>query len=200
MVEQQLERSILERKERDELHAIASAMALTPAPRSRKSDIIDLILEATGVDVDADGATNGDGSSAHATTVLGRGAAIPADEAQSDSRTTKDEPASEVAMIDSEDIPDTSDPAPGGEYSAEATEVATLPNDAPHAGNGDIAVDTVSAEDDLDDLRPRTADRRPPRGGVNRETRPSGDGHVDTANRRSRRRRGRERGDVQSGQ
>ena len=200
MVEQQLERSILERKERDELHAIASAMALTPAPRSRKSDIIDLILEATGVDVDADGATNGDGSSAHATTDLGRGAAIPADEAESGSRTTKDERASEVAMIDSEDIPDTSDPAPGGEYSAEATEVATLPRDAPRGADGDTAVDTVSAEDDLDELRSRPADRRPPRGGVNRETRQSGDGHVDTANRRSRRRRGRERGDVQSGQ
>ncbi len=50
MAEEQLERSILERKEHDELHTIASAMSLTPAPRSRKADIIDLILEATGVD------------------------------------------------------------------------------------------------------------------------------------------------------
>src|ERR1700735_2225570 len=53
MAEEQLERSILEGKERDELHAIASAMSLKPASRSKKSDIIDLILEATGVDTGA---------------------------------------------------------------------------------------------------------------------------------------------------
>ena len=49
MAAEQLERSILENKERDELHAIASAMALKPAARSKKADIIDLILQATGV-------------------------------------------------------------------------------------------------------------------------------------------------------
>jgi transcription termination factor Rho len=50
MAEEQLERSILEGKERDELHAIASAMSLKATARTKKSDIIDLILEATGVD------------------------------------------------------------------------------------------------------------------------------------------------------
>ena len=50
MAEEQLERSILEGKERDELHAIASAMSLKANARTKKSDIIDLILEATGVD------------------------------------------------------------------------------------------------------------------------------------------------------
>ncbi|MHB1782484.1 MAG: Rho termination factor N-terminal domain-containing protein, partial [Acidimicrobiales bacterium] len=53
MAGEQLERSILERKERDELHAIATAMALKPPSRSRKADIIDLILTATGVGPDA---------------------------------------------------------------------------------------------------------------------------------------------------
>src|SRR5665213_3303567 len=53
MAGEQLERSILERKERDELHAIANAMSLKPTARQKKSDIIDLILRATGVDVDA---------------------------------------------------------------------------------------------------------------------------------------------------
>ncbi len=46
----QLERSVLERKERDELHAIAEAMGLKPGSRTKKSDIIDQILRATGVD------------------------------------------------------------------------------------------------------------------------------------------------------
>jgi transcription termination factor Rho len=52
MAAEQLERSILERKERDELHAIASAMSLKPTARSKKADIIDLILRATGVGAD----------------------------------------------------------------------------------------------------------------------------------------------------
>ncbi len=47
--EQQLERSVLESKERDELHAIAQAMDLKTTARSKKSDLIDKILSATGV-------------------------------------------------------------------------------------------------------------------------------------------------------
>jgi len=48
--EPQLERSVLEAKERDELHAIAEALGLKPAARAKKSDLIDGILRATGVD------------------------------------------------------------------------------------------------------------------------------------------------------
>ncbi|HEV2369333.1 MAG TPA: transcription termination factor Rho [Acidimicrobiales bacterium] len=47
--EQQLERSVLERKERDELHAIAEAMGLKPGSRTRKGDLIEGILRVTGV-------------------------------------------------------------------------------------------------------------------------------------------------------
>ncbi|MGH9072818.1 MAG: transcription termination factor Rho [Acidimicrobiales bacterium] len=54
--EQQLERSVLERKERDELHAIAEAMALKPGSRTKKADIIDQILRATGIEGDGAGA------------------------------------------------------------------------------------------------------------------------------------------------
>jgi len=50
--EQQLERSVLESKERDELHAIAQAMSLKTTSRTKKADIIDRILTATGVSVD----------------------------------------------------------------------------------------------------------------------------------------------------
>jgi transcription termination factor Rho len=48
--EQQLERSVLESKERDELHAIAEALGTKPASRAKKADLIDHILRATGVD------------------------------------------------------------------------------------------------------------------------------------------------------
>ena len=51
--EQQLERSVLESKERDELHAIAQALSVKTTTRTKKADIIDGILKATGVDTDA---------------------------------------------------------------------------------------------------------------------------------------------------
>src|SRR6516164_9275696 len=64
--EQQLERSVLEGKERDELSAIAQAMSLKTTSRTKKADIIDQILHATGVtsgSADAAG-SNGDAEAA----------------------------------------------------------------------------------------------------------------------------------------
>ncbi|MEY2473963.1 MAG: transcription termination factor Rho [Actinomycetota bacterium] len=47
--EHQLERSVLEGKERDELHAIADALGVKPGSRTKKADLVDKILQATGV-------------------------------------------------------------------------------------------------------------------------------------------------------
>src|SRR5579872_66289 len=61
--EQQLERSVLEGKERDELSAIAQAMSLKTTTRTKKADIIDQILDATGVTANGNGggsAVNGE--------------------------------------------------------------------------------------------------------------------------------------------
>jgi transcription termination factor Rho len=44
-----LERSVLERKERDELLTIARALGAKPPARAKKADIVDLILHSTGV-------------------------------------------------------------------------------------------------------------------------------------------------------
>ena len=60
--EQQLERSVLERKEREELRAIAQAMALDTNSRSKKADIIDQILRAAGVEVTSADGSNGAGA------------------------------------------------------------------------------------------------------------------------------------------
>src|SRR5487761_418074 len=60
--EQQLERSVLERKEREELRTIAQAMALETNSRTKKADMIDQILNAAGVDTGDNGAANGDGA------------------------------------------------------------------------------------------------------------------------------------------
>ncbi|HEX9548900.1 MAG TPA: hypothetical protein VF942_16285, partial [Acidimicrobiales bacterium] len=56
MSEPQLERSVLEAKDREELYAIADALGTKPGTRTKKADLIAQILRATGVDVDASAA------------------------------------------------------------------------------------------------------------------------------------------------
>src|SRR5262245_60380145 len=53
-----LERSALERKDREELTTIAQALGAKPPSRARKADIVQLILELTGVE-SGGGETNG---------------------------------------------------------------------------------------------------------------------------------------------
>ncbi|MDP9440899.1 MAG: hypothetical protein M3P34_01685, partial [Actinomycetota bacterium] len=48
--EQALERSVLERKERDELQTIAEALGVKPGARTKKADLIAHILVAAGVE------------------------------------------------------------------------------------------------------------------------------------------------------
>src|ERR1700716_3455549 len=50
MSEPQLERSVLEAKEREELYAIADALGTRPGSRTKKADLIAQILRATGVE------------------------------------------------------------------------------------------------------------------------------------------------------
>jgi transcription termination factor Rho len=64
MNEPQLERSVLEAKDRDELMAIATALGASPGSRAKKADLITSILRATGIDVASDGATAGSSSAA----------------------------------------------------------------------------------------------------------------------------------------
>jgi transcription termination factor Rho len=54
MSEPQLERSVLEGKEREELFAIADALGTHPTSRAKKSDLVTAILRATGVEAPAD--------------------------------------------------------------------------------------------------------------------------------------------------
>src|ERR1700729_4599094 len=79
--EQQLERSVLEGKERDELHAIAQALSVKTNTRTKKADMIDGILKATGVSVDdgpSGGASGGNGAdSGRGGTPEGSGSGTP---------------------------------------------------------------------------------------------------------------------------
>ncbi|MFZ2057100.1 MAG: transcription termination factor Rho [Acidimicrobiales bacterium] len=62
MSEEQLERSILERKASDELRAIATAMSLEPVARTRKADLVNQILRAAGVEVEGTAALHASGT------------------------------------------------------------------------------------------------------------------------------------------
>jgi transcription termination factor Rho len=53
MSETQLERSVLEAKEREELVAIADALGAKPAARAKKADLVSQILRATGIEAPA---------------------------------------------------------------------------------------------------------------------------------------------------
>jgi len=63
MSEPVLERSVLERKERDELQTIARAMGAEPGSRARKADLVDIILSKAGIATDPAPATNGGSAS-----------------------------------------------------------------------------------------------------------------------------------------
>ncbi|MDH3707884.1 MAG: hypothetical protein OES57_17600, partial [Acidimicrobiia bacterium] len=58
----ELRKSTLQRKDREELTAIATALGAKPSSRARKAEIVDLILETVGDDAEpqADGPDAGD--------------------------------------------------------------------------------------------------------------------------------------------
>ncbi|HJL89658.1 MAG TPA: hypothetical protein QF905_04925, partial [Acidimicrobiales bacterium] len=65
----QLERTALETKDRDELTTIATALGGKPGSRSRKAEIVDLILDLAGVDgAPSAGSANGSAPAAEALT------------------------------------------------------------------------------------------------------------------------------------
>ena len=91
--EQALERSVLERKERDELHTIAEALGVKPGSRTRKADLIDQILRAAGVDVGSDnGAANAAPDVSDNGSVRGSRAESEAEAAEADGASMAAEP------------------------------------------------------------------------------------------------------------
>ena len=196
--EQQLERSVLERKEREELRAIAQAMSLDTNSRSKKADIIDQILRAAGVEVSAGSANGGSG-------------------APTRTRGATRRPASNG---DSEDIEldddATNGTRAGGESANGSPQSSSSASFAPpSSGGSQVDVPTSSDDsDDSDDSSDQTSGDQPsaerdgagpagdratstPRqaGGQNqnRQHTQQGGSANEPGNRRGRRRRGRER-------
>ncbi len=189
--EQQLERSVLEGKERDELSAIAQAMSLKTTSRTKKADIIDQILDATGVTSGAPAASNGDAEHAE-----GNGTK-PARRSRSTAATTGDAEAEAGTGTGA----DTAAPA-GAEATPPATATTT---EAAGAGDSGPAVFVEPPElGDGVEHTPRQNGQNQGQGQQGNRNRQNNQGNQgnqnrnqpdsDVGNRRSRRRRGRERG------
>ena len=218
--EQQLERSVLEGKERDELSAIAQAMSLKTNSRTKKADIIDQILDATGVTSGSQAASNGDGEGgdtngvkpSRRTRSVSASASSGSDEAADTVAGSPSAGAGDAtpttASADSEGAG--SEVSAGGTPSAGVTATAEASSSSPSTDSGpaifveppDLATGTEPA--------PRQngqggggqggggGNRNRQNQNQNRQGGSQGDG--DVGNRRSRRRRGRERGGGQGGE
>jgi transcription termination factor Rho len=208
--EQQLERSVLEGKERDELSAIAQAMSLKTTTRTKKADIIDQILDATGVtsgNGDAEASTNGSAPAKPARRSRSASAASAA--------TASEEPegggASEGAGADS--APATAEAAaPAATTSAEAggassgpavfvepPELADGADPGPrHNGQGQSQGQNNQGNRNRQNQNNQNRGNQDrgnqERGNQDRGNQERGNQDGDVGNRRSRRRRGRERG------
>jgi len=181
--EQQLERSVLESKERDELHAIAQAMSLKTTTRSKKADIIDQILEAAGV------TSNGDQPS------LGRstnGSINYTNGSTSDTYVEHDE----IDEIDEQRV--VGNGRPSASVTAETLDADTLDAESLDEPSGNGAASNGASAGDDGDYRPagaRTAQQRQgTRHPGQQQQHNNAGGAADPGNRRGRRRRGRERG------
>lgn len=116
---EQLERSILEHKEREELKAIAAAMSLEPVARTKKADLVDQILRAAGVEVAPAGeqaAPNGKATRPRTT----RSRSTKAAKAPDDAAAAQSEPAARggEAVADAAPGPSAKTPAKRFSYSA----------------------------------------------------------------------------------
>ncbi len=192
--EEQLERSVLEGKERDELHAIAQAMSLKTTSRTKKSDIIDRILEAAGVT--SSNGTNGHAAGASEAATSTNGATHGPQRAAAASRAkTEPEPASAAGDAAADDRAaggsGAAAAASGAHAGAEVAAFETLPVTVPVET---VPVETVPVE------VPQTHEGGTTNGAGRQSQRQQGRysqaANVEPGNRRNRRRRGRERGQV----
>jgi len=198
--EQQLERSVLERKERDELRAIAQAMSLPTTSRSKKADIVDLILKAAGVEVaepstsKSNGSADGrrskkaaSGATDSVTDVTPRTSA----ESENDNGSRGTSSVATVPM----NAPASNGTDPGGTPAAEAPDSGGTSADTKMASDGhgeSEGAEATSSRDGATAQSATTEDRTDTRQARPQTTQPR-QGASETGSRRSRRRRGRER-------
>ena len=212
--EQQLERSVLEGKEREELHAIAKSLSVKTTSRTKKADMIDGILQAAGVIVTppASGGTPSNGAANGTSNGAGNGHADTATPAPA-ARTRPRRPAPVGQSFGPDDDLKVADATAAG--GSEASENGTAPGGpAPEGDRGDDVSDAGLGSPSSGSTAP-TSDAAPQaqgsqggrgnqqRGQSNQQGQRGGQGdrqgggqggQAEPGNRRSnRRRRGRDR-------
>ncbi|HYZ98386.1 MAG TPA: transcription termination factor Rho [Acidimicrobiales bacterium] len=176
-----LERSALERKDRGELTTIAQALGAKPPARARKAEIVQLILELTGVEggaSGADGADRTDGTD-------GADRAGGADTGV-DTRDANDAPKQEVSGVD--------DPNRGSD-----TEPSSAPDEPPaewetELGPEDTAGAKAEARAEPEAAASRTSAETAPADEVSSETNGQSRGASETGGNGDRPDRGQNRG------
>ncbi len=196
--EQQLERSVLEGKERDELQAIAQAMSLKTTSRTKKADIIDRILEATGVSDGAPApATNGHGKKAAAGDVRANGHET-SHETNGHGARGGTEGAVVAASSSDGAAPDGAAPggaAPGGAAPEETRADGGVARRSSVAdGSGDATTTFTAAPPQGAQEPAQVSGARPGARPQARHAQGAQPGNTEAGNRRGRRRRGRDRG------
>ncbi len=167
--EQALERSVLERKERDELHTIAEALGVKPGTRTKKADLIQTILVAAGVEPAAPAVAASTGSDAadagdkprRARTPRAKAAAAPT---EVDSSSTP--PSGDVLVSSGGEADETGD-SPTREGGEEHRTPPSETERAPQGPNGDSDMaDALGIEEAIEDEEQHgnEASARPERG------------------------------------
>jgi transcription termination factor Rho len=198
--EQQLERSVLERKEREELRAIAQAMSLDTNSRSKKADIIDQILRAAGVEVSA-GSANGGADAPTRSRGAGRSAVSNGDseEIELDAGATNGSaPGRQSANGSSSSSSSTSvsSSASGGsqvDVASENAESDGTDGSSDQSSGGQPSAERDGAGPSVDRSPSTTRQAGSPGQNQNRQHMQQGSNANEPGNRRGRRRRGRER-------
>ncbi len=215
--EQQLERSVLEGKERDELSAIAQAMSLKTTSRTKKADIIDQILDATGVTSAPAPAGNSNGDAEHgangtkparrsrstaaaaaSATGDGEGSAVGEAQAETPSAGQGEATPEPTTSATTEAAPAASGPA----VFVEPPELADGADTAPrHNGQGQGGPGNQQSTQPGNQQGNQQGNRnRQNNQNQNSQNRGNSQSDSDVGNRRSRRRRGRERGPTGGGE
>ena len=180
--EQQLERSVLEGKERDELNAIAQAMSLKTTSRTKKADIIEQILDATGVTSGSNGAS-----------VNGGDAGRSGDAAPTVPATAKG--AGDQSSAAASGASEGEATAPAGATASEAAPAATATTSADSGPAVFVEPPELSDGADTGTQTHQRQNGQQHQGNRNRnQNQPRNQPDGEVGNRRSRRRRGRDRG------
>jgi transcription termination factor Rho len=182
--EQQIDRSVLAGKDRDELHTIAGAIGVKAATRMRKADLIEAIIQA---------ANGGDSASAPADDA----APAPKPRRVRSSRASElaaDDPmaelAAEEASLAASDQPDDQEPPPPRPRARRSSSAPTETESAAYPAPTEVADESSESDEASDDTNDADRDDESRADGIDPEDERQSFGEGNRRGRRRRRGRG----------